>query len=44
MIAEALLRSTGASWTIGLYIAVAALISLGAVSLIKETKGVDLRA
>lgn len=44
MIAEALLRSTGASWTIGLYIAVAALVSLGAVSLIKETKGVDLRA
>ena len=44
MIAEALLRSTGASWTIGAYIAVAALVSLVAVSLIKEPKGVDLRA
>ncbi len=44
MIAEALLRSTGASWTIGVYIAIAALISLGAVSLIAEPKGVDLRA
>ncbi|MDU0346747.1 MFS transporter [Microbacterium sp. KSW2-29] len=44
MIAEALLRTTGASWTIGAYIAVAALVSLVAVSLIKEPKGVDLRA
>ncbi|WP_295791892.1 MFS transporter [uncultured Microbacterium sp.] len=44
MIAEALLRSTGASWTIGAYIAVAALVSLVAVSVIKEPKGVDLRA
>ncbi len=44
MIAEALLRSTGASWTIGAYIAVAALVSLVAVSLITEPKGVDLRA
>ncbi|KEP74767.1 MFS transporter [Microbacterium sp. SUBG005] len=44
MIAEALLRSTGASWTIGAYIAVAALVSLVAVSLIKEPKGVDLHA
>ncbi|MEV7768234.1 MFS transporter [Microbacterium sp. NPDC086615] len=44
MIAEALLRSTGVSWTIGVYIAVAALVSLAAVSMIKETKGVDLHA
>ncbi|MDQ1075900.1 MULTISPECIES: MFS transporter [Microbacterium] len=44
MIAEALLRSTGVSWAIGVYIAVAALVSLAAVSMIKETKGVDLHA
>ena len=44
MIAEALISSTGQSWTIGLYIAVAALISLVGVSLVKETKGVDLHA
>jgi metabolite-proton symporter len=44
MIAEALISSTGQSWTIGLYIAVAALISLAGVSLVKETKGVDLHA
>ncbi|WP_125130529.1 MFS transporter [Microbacterium sp. 10M-3C3] len=44
MIAEALMRGTGMSWTIGVYIAVAALVSLGAVSLIKDPKGVDLHA
>ena len=44
MIAEALMSSTGQSWTIGVYIAVAALISLAGVSLVKETKGVDLHA
>ncbi len=44
MIAEALLRATGMSWTIGLYIAVAAVVSLVAVSLIKEPKDVDLHA
>ena len=44
MIAEALMSSTGQSWTIGIYIAVAALISLAGVSLVKETKGVDLHA
>jgi metabolite-proton symporter len=44
MIAEALMGATGQSWTIGVYIAVAALISLTGVSLVKETKGVDLRA
>jgi len=44
MIAEALMGATGQSWTIGVYIAVAALISLAGVSLVKETKGVDLHA
>ncbi|MBM7503623.1 MFS transporter [Agromyces aurantiacus] len=43
MIAEALMRSTGQSWTIGVYIAIAAIVSLVGVSLVKETKGVDLR-
>ncbi|WP_430645018.1 MFS transporter [Agromyces sp. GXS1127] len=42
MIAEALLGATGMSWTIGLYIAIAAVISLVGVSLVKETKDVDL--
>jgi MFS family permease len=42
MIAEALLTATGNSWTIGVYIAIAALISLAAVSVVKETKGTDL--
>lgn len=44
MIAEALMTATGKSWTIGVYIAVAAVISLVGVSLIKEPKGVDLHA
>lgn len=44
MIAEALLGATGKSWMIGVYIAVAAIVSLVGVSLVKETKGVDLRA
>ena len=44
MIAEALLGATGMSWTIGAYIALAAVISLVGVSLIKEPKDVDLRA
>ncbi|MCD2443142.1 MHS family MFS transporter [Agromyces sp. SYSU K20354] len=44
MIAEALMGATGQSWTIGVYIAVAALVSLAGVSLVKETKGVDLHA
>lgn len=43
-IAEALLNSTGMSWTIGVYIAIAVLISLLGVSLVKEHRGVDLRA
>jgi hypothetical protein len=42
MIAEALLTATGNSWTIGVYIAIAALVSLAAVSFVKETKGTDL--
>ena len=42
MIAEALLAATGNSWTIGVYIAIAALVSLAGVSMVKETKGVDL--
>lgn len=42
MIAEALLNQFQAAWTIGVYIAVAAVISLIAVSFVKETKGVDL--
>jgi hypothetical protein len=44
MIAEWLMTSTGESWTIGVYIAIAAIVSLIGVSLVKETKGVDLRA
>jgi MFS family permease len=44
MIAEALYGATGMSWTIGVYIGVAALISLVGVSLIKEPKGIDLHA
>ncbi|ASN52261.1 MFS transporter [Sinomonas sp. R1AF57] len=42
MIAEMLMNEFKASWTIGLYIAIAAVISLVAVSMVKETKGVDL--
>jgi MFS family permease len=44
MIAEALLGATGKSWSIGIYIAAVAVISLIGVSLIKEPKGVDLHA
>ncbi|QEW04239.1 MFS transporter [Microbacterium lushaniae] len=44
MIAEALFGATGMSWTIGAYIALAAVISLVGVSLIKEPKNVDLHA
>jgi MFS family permease len=42
MIAELLMNQFKASWTIGVYIAATAVISLVAVSLVKETKGVDL--
>lgn len=44
MIAEALIGATGQSWTIGAYIAIAAIVSLIGVSLVKEPKGVDLHA
>ncbi|MGW4928361.1 MFS transporter [Agromyces sp. NPDC004153] len=44
MIAEALMGATGQSWTIGVYIAIAAVVSLIGVSLVKEPKGVDLHA
>jgi len=42
MIAEALMGATGQSWTIGVYIAIAAIVSLIGVSVVKETKGTDL--
>ncbi|MDQ4502101.1 MFS transporter [Sinomonas sp. ASV322] len=42
MIAEMLMNGFKASWTIGVYIGVAAIVSLVGVSLVKETKGVDL--
>ncbi|MFD6953628.1 MFS transporter [Nocardiopsis sp. TSRI0078] len=42
MIAELLLTETGASWSIGAYIIVAAAVSFIGVSLVKEPKGVDL--
>ena len=44
MIAETLLNQFQAAWTIGVYIAVAAVISLIGVSMVKETKGIDLHA
>ncbi|WP_150237222.1 MFS transporter [Nocardiopsis quinghaiensis] len=44
MIAELLLTETGNSWSIGVYIIVAAAISFVGVSLVKEPKGVDLHA
>jgi MFS family permease len=42
MIAESIFNATGVSWHIGVYLAVATLVSLIAVSMVKETKGVDL--
>src|SRR3546814_16480131 len=42
MIAEALFGATGMSWTIGASLAVAAIISLVAVSLVKEPQGLDM--
>ncbi|WP_460773179.1 MFS transporter [Microbacterium sp. GXF7504] len=44
MIAEALMNATGMSWTIGLYIAIAAVVSLIGVSLIKDPMNIDLHA
>lgn len=42
LIAALLLEETGHSWSIGIYIVVISLISLAAVSFVKETRGVDL--
>ena len=42
LIADLVFKSTGASWTIGLYILGVTIISLIAVSVVKETKGVPL--
>ncbi len=42
MIADLVFGATGASWTIGLYILGVTIISLIAVSLVKEPKGVNL--
>ncbi|QIM15674.1 MHS family MFS transporter [Leucobacter insecticola] len=42
MIADLVFKSTGQSWTIGVYILGVTIISLIAVSLVKETKGVPL--
>ncbi|GAA1362532.1 MFS transporter [Arthrobacter rhombi] len=42
LIAALLLEKTGHSWSIGIYIVVISIISLAAVSFVKETRGVDL--
>ncbi|RII42711.1 MFS transporter [Galactobacter valiniphilus] len=42
MISEAILKSTGQSWHIGIYLAGITIISLIAVSVVKERKDVDL--
>ncbi|WP_417218759.1 MFS transporter [Arthrobacter sp.] len=42
LIAAVLLSNTGHSWSIGIYIVVITIISFVAVSLVKETRGVDL--
>ena len=42
MIAEAILNGTGKSWMIGLYLAGLTVISLVAVSLVKDRSGIDL--
>lgn len=41
-ISSAILETTGASWHIGLYIAIITVISLIAVSLVKDRPGIDL--
>jgi len=38
------MNATGMSWTIGLYIAIAAVVSLIGVSLIKDPMNIDLHA
>jgi len=42
LIAEVLLKNTGQSWTIGVYVLVITIISLVAVSVVRETRGVPL--
>ncbi|MCI9888643.1 MHS family MFS transporter [Micrococcales bacterium 31B] len=42
LIAQFLLDNTGKSWSIGVYVLVITLISLGAVSVVKETRGAPL--
>lgn len=42
LIAAVLLSNTGHSWSIGIYVVVISIISLVAVSVVKETRGVDL--
>ena len=42
LIAELLLKNTGNSWSIGVYVLIITIISLVAVSLVKETRGVPL--
>ena len=42
LIAELLLKNTGASWSIGVYILGITIVSLVAVSLVKETRGAPL--
>ncbi len=42
LIAALLLEKTGHSWSIGIYVVVISIISLIAVSMVKETRGVDL--
>ena len=44
MIAQWIIGTTGQSWRIGIYIAVLSLISLIAVSTVKDPQGVDLNA
>ncbi|WP_309064719.1 MFS transporter [Microbacterium sp.] len=42
LIAQLLLQNTGVSWSIGVYVLVITIISLVAVSVVKETRGVPL--
>ena len=44
IIALALLRATGATWPISLYVALACAISLAAAVIARETRGLELRA
>ncbi|UWF78007.1 MFS transporter [Microbacterium neungamense] len=42
LIAQLLLQNTGTSWSIGVYVLIITIVSLVAVTLVKETKGVPL--